>query len=122
MCYYDQVIYTCNCWKWDNFRQHCDREYRMGETCGLKLVNGNSYETDPCKICNKIATKYRRREAEANKYARWSRENRLQELYASAEKCLETIAGLDREIINLVADRDARRNGNMPSNSARRGS
>ncbi|KAJ4020851.1 hypothetical protein NW766_002346 [Fusarium irregulare] len=41
MCYFEQTRWTCGFWRWGHFRQQCNKEYRMGETCGLKLV----YET-----------------------------------------------------------------------------
>lgn len=91
----------------------------MGETCGMKLVNGNIIEPNSCKICQKIATKYRRRETEVQRYEKWRQEGRLHALKASVQKCLETIGDLDKEIISLQQERAARYNGNAPGNSSR---
>ncbi|THW22756.1 hypothetical protein D6C98_03198 [Aureobasidium pullulans] len=82
MCFFDQVMWTCGDWKWDRFRQHCNREYRTGETCGMKLVYAVARSNDKCKICQKIDTKLRRRAAEVTKIQRWQSEGNLdQEIY-----------------------------------------
>ncbi|KAL2075906.1 hypothetical protein VTL71DRAFT_849, partial [Oculimacula yallundae] len=39
MCFYDSITRDCGCTKWHHFRLHCYKEYRIGETCGLKLNN-----------------------------------------------------------------------------------
>jgi hypothetical protein len=68
MCYYDTITYACSDWKWGNCRQQCDREYRMGETCGMKLVYENTSEKKLCKICLKLETKRKRIEREYKRY------------------------------------------------------
>src|SRR5271156_3250156 len=60
MCFFDQHRFNCGDWKWGHFRQHCNSEFGVGETCGMKLVM-QTYEIDTkCKLCQKIDTKHRR--------------------------------------------------------------
>jgi hypothetical protein len=119
MCYYETVSYACGDWKWGNCRQQCDREYRMGETCGMRLVYSNKTDQSTCKTCLKLATKRRRREAEYKRYETWHREGRLNSLSATVEKTLELIHGLDVEIQDLEAERIQRYTDNMRSRSSR---
>lgn len=51
MCYYDQIRWNCGYWRWSYFRQHCTKEYRVGETCGLKLVYETKFEPGLCRLC-----------------------------------------------------------------------
>jgi hypothetical protein len=84
----------------------------MGETCSMRLVNQNLQDTTECKLCQKLGTKIRRRNAEAKRYETWRQEGRLGQLCASAENCLEMIHDLDREIEKLQAERMRRDNDN----------
>ncbi|THW30162.1 hypothetical protein D6D02_02350 [Aureobasidium pullulans] len=103
MCFFDQVMWTCGDWKWDRFRQHCNREYRTGETCGMKLVYAVARSNDKCKICQKIDTKLRRRAAEVTKIQRWQSEG--SKLKASIERSYEIIKDLDQEIYQLQIEK-----------------
>jgi hypothetical protein len=85
----------------------------MGETCGMRLVNQNYQDLTICKLCQKLATKSRRREAEAKRYETWRQEGRLGQFTASAEKCLEMVHDLDREIQMLQAERMQRYHYNL---------
>ena len=60
MCYFDQTRWSCGYWRWGHFRQQCNKEYRMGETCGLKLVYETRVESDVCKLCHDTEKKQRR--------------------------------------------------------------
>jgi len=60
MCYFDQTRWACGNWKWGNFRQQCNKEYRTGETCGLKLVYDTSYRSEQCRLCRQIEQRDRR--------------------------------------------------------------
>jgi hypothetical protein len=105
MCFYEQYRFTCGDWKWGNFREHCNREYRMGETCGSKLVYHTTHQQSDCKYCEKVKTKLRKREQECARIDRWEREGRNP---ASIEKSLDTIKQLDSEIsaiYNEIANR-----------------
>lgn len=106
MCFFDQHVFNCGDWKWGHFRQHCNREYRMGETCGIKLVSTSYRVGSTCKICEKIDTKQRRRMAEVERVTRWQRDGG--KFVASIEKALNAIKGLDVEIYQLNMERGRR--------------
>ncbi|KAG5953233.1 hypothetical protein E4U53_006246 [Claviceps sorghi] len=74
MCYFDQTRWSCGYWRWGHFRQQCNKEYRMGETCGLKLVYETKVQGDLCKICHDIDKKERRYEKMYRDVQRWQRE------------------------------------------------
>ena len=107
MCYYDCFVFTCICWKWGNFRAHCSKEYRMGETCGMRLVNQTYTLDTKCKICEKIEVKEGRMSREYEKVTRWSAEGIHP---ASIEKSMRTIQELQQEIYQLDQERARRRN------------
>jgi len=106
MCFYEQYRFTCGDWKWGNFREHCNREYRMGETCGMKLVYQTQQQPSKCKYCEKVDTKLRKRQTECERISRWQREGRNP---ASIEKSLEMIKQLDYEIQQIYAEISNRR-------------
>ncbi|PBP20199.1 hypothetical protein BUE80_DR009085 [Diplocarpon rosae] len=96
---------ACNCGKWGHFRQHCSKEYRTGETCGMKLVMNSYPKAEKCKICTKIDTKQRSIRKEEERIARWRREpNRAH----SIEKAEDTIKDLSQEVGKLVRERESR--------------
>lgn len=74
MCYFDMTLWSCGFWRWSHFRQQCNKEYRMGETCGLKLVYDTKREPDVCKLCHDIEKKQRRLDKMARDVDRWQRE------------------------------------------------
>lgn len=99
MCFYEQKLFTCGDSRWGHFREHCSREYRRGETCGMKLVYQTYQLDEKCRLCIKIETKTRRREAELDRVARWSREsNRFK---ASIEKSRQIITELEKETLEV---------------------
>jgi glutaredoxin len=106
MCFYEQYRFTCGDFKWGNFRQHCNKEYRMGETCGMKLVDNTTMQPTKCKYCEKADTKLRKREAEAERVVRWQNEGRNP---ASIEKSMATIKQLDAEISQIYSEISNRR-------------
>lgn len=106
MCFYDQYSYQCRDWKWGNFRQHCQAEYRTGETCGTKLVFQTLGLPEKCKLCLKIEAKDRRRAKHVEDYNRWRREPGRYK--ASMEKALGDIKALDNEICQLRAEKQDR--------------
>jgi hypothetical protein len=109
MCFYDCIRYTCECWKWGNLRSQCNKEYRIGEACGLKLCNENIWERKPCRTCEKLFTKMRRRDDLTQKLVLWEKEGRLKQLRATAEKYSDDVVKLNDEIDRLLGDRDQRR-------------
>lgn len=104
MCFFDQHRFLCGDWKWGHFRQHCNREYRTGETCGMKLVMSTLPVQQKCRLCDKIETKCRRRAAEMDRISRWEREGG--KFRASIERSQETVKLLDREVSDLITERN----------------
>ncbi|TAQ83883.1 hypothetical protein B7494_g7795 [Chlorociboria aeruginascens] len=102
MCFFDQYQYTCGDYKWGHFRAHCTKEYRTGETCGMKLVMATyaAPEGGKCKLCIKIETKQNRIRKEEDRIARWSREN-PKGRRASIEASEEIIRNLEQEISDI---------------------
>ncbi|KAH8659487.1 hypothetical protein BGZ61DRAFT_465422 [Ilyonectria robusta] len=97
MCYFDQVVWACGNWKWGKFRQQCNKEHRIGETCGLKLVYGRQDEAKKCKVCDQVTKKENRIERTTERMA-WLREWKY---FASVERCEEEVASLKDEILRL---------------------
>lgn len=106
MCYYDNFKYACLDWKWGNFRQHCQKEYRTGETCGMKMIFQTIMLAEKCPSCEKIEKKLRRRAKALSDHARWAKDG--SKFKASMEKALEEVAQLEREIRSLQAEKDRR--------------
>ena len=108
MCFYEQYTFQCTCWKWGNFKQHCQAEYRTGETCGMKLTYHNLPVQGNCKCCLKIEAKQRRRQKHVEDCNRWSRDPRRYQ--ASIEKAIGDIKVLDNEIKTLQKEKVDRYN------------
>jgi hypothetical protein len=104
MCFYEQYVYQCRDWKWGNFKQHCQAEYRTGETCGMKMIWQSQGLQGNCKTCLKIEAKQRRRAKLVDDHNRWSREPHR--YGASMEKALRDIKALDNEIMLLRLEKD----------------
>jgi len=95
MCFYDQEEYICTDWKWGHFRGHCNKEYRTGETCGMKLVYQKLCVPRKCTRCEAVDTKLRERQELVERIERWQQETRYP---ASVERGLEELAQLDEQI------------------------
>jgi hypothetical protein len=109
MCFFDQQIYQCGDFKWGPFRQHCAKEYRTGETCGMKLVMQNIHVHTKCRICDKLEVKYNRKAKEEDRIRRWKREGGKHRK-ASIEASEDIIEGLNRDIAKLMQERRDRQN------------
>lgn len=107
MCFFDQYVHQCGDYKWGSFRQHCAKEYRTGETCGMKLVMLSYQQPGNCKICDKINTKWNRRIKEVERIKRWEHEGGKSRK-ASIEAAHDNISQLDREINSLQKQRQER--------------
>ncbi|KAH9207468.1 hypothetical protein DL95DRAFT_374284 [Leptodontidium sp. 2 PMI_412] len=103
MCFYDSYTMACNCHKWGHFRQHCSKEYRTGETCGMKLVMNRLAKEEKCKTCIKIDTKYRSIQKEEDKITRW---RQTEGRSASIEKAQDIIYQLQTDLNRLCQERD----------------
>jgi hypothetical protein len=107
MCYYNQKKFSCGDWAWGGFASQCNHEYRVGETCGMRLINNTETIQGLCKLCDKIETKCRRRKAEEERLARWRREGGSYP--ASMERSQNLIKDLEQEIRQLEQDRQLKR-------------
>jgi hypothetical protein len=96
MCFFDQQIYQCGDFKWGAFRQHCAKEYRTGETCGMKLVMQNIQVQTKCRNCDKIELKRQRWAAELDRIRRLQQEGRRN--LASIKNLRDAIQFLKAEI------------------------
>ena len=106
MCFFDQHRFACGDWKWGHFRQHCNREYRTGETCGMKLIMQTVPVSQKCKLCEKIETKNRRKGLEMERIGRWQREGTR--FRASIDKSWDIVKTLEKEINDLLYERHRR--------------
>ncbi len=106
MCFFDQHKFQCGDYKWGHFRQHCNREYRTGETCGMKLIMQTYPMNQKCKICDKIETKLRRKGAEEDRIRRWRKEPA--KFSASIDKSNDMIRVLEKELSDLGRERQKR--------------
>ena len=104
MCFYEQIVNTCGDWKWGNFKAHCSKEYRTGETCGMKMVFESYHVPEHCKYCVKIQTKYGRIAKEEDRIKRWRAEGNRR---ASIDASQNAIAELEREIWELNSKRSS---------------
>jgi hypothetical protein len=73
----------------------------------MKLVNMTENESNKCRLCEKIETKFRRRSAEVDRLERWKREGGT--LVASMDRSRKLIMDLDKEIYILQREREDRR-------------
>ena len=62
MCFYEIKEFRCGHWKWGDFKQHCNREHRLGETCGMKLLFWATLQGTRCSPCTKLDTKLQERQ------------------------------------------------------------
>jgi len=106
MCYYDNSKFVCGDWKWGNFRQHCQKEYRRGETCGMKMVFQTLQLAEKCTFCEKIERKQRRYDKLVADYQRWARDG--DKFRASMEKAMEDARLLQYEINVLKQEKEAK--------------
>ncbi|SMR44521.1 unnamed protein product [Zymoseptoria tritici ST99CH_3D1] len=106
MCYYDNFKFACQDWKWGNFRQHCQKEYRTGETCGMKMIYNTMLLAEKCPSCEKIEKKLRRRDKAMSDWKRWSQQGG--KFKASMEKAVEDVKTLEREIEALQREKERR--------------
>ncbi|KAK3303680.1 uncharacterized protein B0T15DRAFT_282064 [Chaetomium strumarium] len=107
MCYFDHTLWRCGYWRWGNFREQCNKEYRTGETCGLKLVYHTYQSPEVCKTCDQIGKKQRRINKMNEDVDRWTREGNRR---ATIEKTLQDIAELNMQIDELWRQHEIRRN------------
>lgn len=98
--------WSCGYFKWGNFRQQCNKEYRTGETCGLKLVYDTDYKAEQCKLCDQIEKKRRRQYKMQQDVERWKKEGNRR---ATIEKTEYDLGELEEAINKIWSDHEERR-------------
>lgn len=119
MCYYAITDYACGDWKWGNMKQRCERQPRMGEVCGAKLVAQEYRETlrEDCRVCKDIHTKQGRLEKEQSNIARWKKDGRkFQASIEKAERESQLLHETIRELYQRRPSYQLSRAGRGPSN------
>ena len=111
MCFYNQIVWTCGFWKWSAFQYQCHKEYRIGETCGLKLVCDVDYRDQPCKLCQHLAIKQRKAAKMQADIARWLCEGNRPATVQVTEGELSTVR---KEILSLTKIHDQTRSQTLP--------
>ena len=106
MCYFDHQLWRCGYWRWGNFREQCHKEYRTGETCGLKLIYNTYLEADECKHCEAMHKKQRRVHKMLDDVKRWTCEGNRR---ATIEKTQLEIGALQGQIGDLWREHEARK-------------
>lgn len=101
MCYFEMTRWNCGYWRWGSFRQQCNKEYRTGETCGMKLVFDTLYDEGNCKVCTDIEKKQRRLSKLKVDIERWQREgNRtatIEKAYSDMKEIEEALQRMYRQ-------------------------
>jgi hypothetical protein len=108
MCYYDQYRMPCGDFKWGNFRAHCSKELRTGETCGMKLVWETYQLEDKCKYCLRIDVKKGKIRKEQERIKRWAKEGQR---FFSIESSEVIIDSIENEIQELQSQRTVNKYG-----------
>ncbi|KAH6653657.1 hypothetical protein BKA67DRAFT_519631 [Truncatella angustata] len=101
MCFYEQTVWACGFWKWGPFRSQCTKEYRTGETCGLKLVWSTDIEEAECFICNNVSKKKHRITKMTRDIERWTAEGNRS---ATIEKTEQELRATRRALTQLYHD------------------
>uniref|UniRef100_A0A0B7KRY0 Uncharacterized protein n=1 Tax=Bionectria ochroleuca TaxID=29856 RepID=A0A0B7KRY0_BIOOC len=105
MCYYHQIRWECGYWRWGRFREQCNREYRIGETCGLMLVYETEEQPTICAVCCQLQKKLRRYDKMWQDVRRWHHEGGKP---ATVERTCEEMHVILKQIQGLRKDHDAR--------------
>lgn len=98
MCYFDQIQWSCGFWRWGPFRERCTKEYRTGETCGLRFLYETQYESEICKLCRDIEKKHEKYNRFEADILRWQREGNR---HATIEKLQRDMAETANTIYSM---------------------
>ncbi|KAK4451185.1 hypothetical protein QBC34DRAFT_348165 [Podospora aff. communis PSN243] len=60
MCFFDRQVWDCGFRQWSHFRGQCEKECRLGDTCGKKTAFTTIHEEGPCKVCFVLDAKQHR--------------------------------------------------------------
>ncbi|KAK1675326.1 hypothetical protein BDP55DRAFT_552778 [Colletotrichum godetiae] len=100
MCYFYQTRWVCGYWRWGQFKQQCNKEYRTGETCGLKLVFETITNEDRCKLCYDMDKKYRRLTKMQGDVARWRQEGNRKATVERTDLEIQLVQGQIQDMNN----------------------
>ena len=89
-----------------HFRQQCTKEYRTGETCGLKLVFDTNLQDDKCKLCKDMEKKQRRFQKLQSDISRWQREGNRS---ATIEKAQRDVVEVTEALYNMNQQHEDRK-------------
>lgn len=103
MCWYYNYKYACHDWKWGNHKERCNKEYRVGETCGMRLIYTTIGLAEKCAMCIRIERKQRRLSRCMSNLQRWREQ--WTERKASIEVAGQEAAILVRDIAKLDRER-----------------
>jgi hypothetical protein len=106
MCFFDFISLACGCWKWGHFRQHCGKEHRTGEVCGMRLIWNIIQGDEKCNICIKIEPKERVIRREEQNIIRWELEGGWS---ANIERAQNTVFKCKEQLGRLLLERDEKR-------------
>lgn len=103
MCFFNQTLFGCGCFKWGNFSSHCPNEKRRGEACRKPQLVGHTNEVaERCKLCEKIEIKNRKIAKEHSNIARWAKDGNRN---ASIAKAMGDIRIIEKERWALEEER-----------------
>lgn len=105
MCYFDRTYWTCGLHRWGKFRQQCPKEYRLGETCGIKLVYDRTYKGTQCKLCDQIEKKQQRLRKMEQNIDQWRKEGNRR---ATIEKTEHDMAQTQDAIQKIWSEHQAK--------------
>ncbi|WPH02596.1 Hypothetical protein R9X50_00546100 [Acrodontium crateriforme] len=106
MCFYDNYKFLCGDYKWGVMRQQCTKEYRIGETCGMRMIYQTIMCDSECTWCEKIAKKRRRLEKLTSDIKRWAP---MHDRKHSRERAIEEYNEVMSEMRRLQQELQTRR-------------
>jgi len=105
--------------------ERCQRQHRIGETCGAKLVAHEKVDTrqEACRICQELIVKRRRLQKMDENIGRWESEGdrfaaTLDKALRERQELREKMRELEsRRMVNLHKDSKDGRGVNLPGNA-----
>lgn len=99
------TLWECGFWRWGQFRQQCNKQHRIGETCGLKLVYDTKREREVCKLCSDMEKKQRRYDRMSRDIDLWSHEGNR---FATIERSLGEMQDILGQICRMRGEHDCK--------------
>lgn len=107
MCFFEQHIYECGDSRLGKFRQHCERETRVGKTCGTKSILETIYIERKCAICSQIDEKLLQRSKDVETIEKLMAEGGKDK--PALDAAIDSIQFLDFDIKNLKRELEEKR-------------